>query len=287
MDLAGFTMPNPTTPEPRLTQPLRDLAAWTAYFRGAEIPVLADTAEALEALRANEDRVDANGIGEMISSDPLMSLKVMAHVAAHRSTRVVTDTETVTSALVLMGISPFFSAFGPQPTVEDRLADMPDALAGLGDTIRRAHRGANFALGFAVHRMDHDAAVIHAAALLHDFAEMLLWCHAPALALRIRQAQRADSTLRSSAAQLAILNVDLSDLQQSLMKAWRLPELLIRISDDHHADDASVRTVMLALRLARHTAHGWDNAALPDDIHDIATLLNLSTDATLQLVRGI
>jgi HD-like signal output (HDOD) protein len=216
-----------------------------------------------------------------------MTLKVMAHVAAHRSSRVVTDTETVTAALVLMGISPFFRAFGPQPTVEERLADMPEALEGLTDTMRRAHRGANFALGFAVHRMDHDAAVIHAAALLHDFAELLLWCHAPALALQIRTAQRADPTLRSSAAQLAMLNVELPDLQQSLMKAWRLPELLIRISDERHADDASVRTVMLALRLARHTAQGWDNAAIPDDISDIANLLNLSTDATLQLVRGI
>ena len=272
---------------PRLTQPLRDLAAWTAHFRAAEIPVLAQTAEALEALRLNEDKVDANSIGEMISVDPLMTLKVMAHVAAHRSSRVVTDTETVTAALVLMGISPFFRAFGPQPTVEERLADAPEALAGLTDTMRRAHRGANFALGFAVHRMDHDAAVIHAAALLHDFAELLLWCHAPMLALRIREAQRADSALRSSAAQLAVLNVKLHDLQQSLMRAWRLPELLIRISDERHADDAGVRTVMLALRLARHTAQGWDNAAIPDDVSDIATLLNLSTDATLQLVRGI
>ena len=270
---------------PRITAPLRDLDAWTAHFRDAEIPVLAETAEALEGLRANEDRVDANGIGEMISSDPLMTLKVMAHVAAHRSSRVVTDTETVTSALVLMGISPFFAAFGPQPTVEDRLIDVPEALAGLTDTLRRAHRGANFALGFAVHRMDRDAAVMHAAALLHDFAEMLLWCHAPDLALRIRRAQQLDPTLRSGAAQRAVLNIELADLQQSLMKAWRLPELLIRISDDKHAEDACVRTVMLALRLARHTSQGWDNAALPDDIHDIATLLNLSTDATLQLVH--
>jgi len=71
------------------------------------------------------------------------------------------------------------------------------------------------------------------------------------------------------------------------MKTWRLPELLIRISDDRHAEEASVRTVMLAVRLARHTAQGWDNAAIPDDVHDIANLLNLSTDATLQLVRGI
>ena len=280
-------MTGSTAPGPQLTQPLPDLAAWAAHFRAAEIPVLAQTAAALEALRANEDVVDANGIGETIASDPLMTLKVLAYASTHRSARVVTDVETVTSALVLMGISPFFRAFGPQPTIEDRLIGDPDALQGLTDTLRRAHRGADFALGFAVHRMDHDAAVIHAAALLHDFAEMLLWCHAPALALRIRDAQRAEPTLRSSAAQLAVLNIELADLRQTLMKGWRLPELLIRISDDRHADTASVRSVTLALRLARHTAQGWDNAAIPDDVHDIADLLNLSQTAALQFVREL
>lgn len=277
----------PPIAEPKLTQPLRDLAAWTAHFRAAEIPVLAQTAEILEALRANEDSVDANSLGETIATDPLMTLKVLAHAAANRGERVVTDVETVTSALVMMGITPFFRVFGPQPTMEDRLRGDPDAQRGLADTLRRAHRGANLALGFAVHRMDHDAAVIHAAALLHDFSEMLLWCHAPALALQIRAAQSADPALRSAVAQLAVLGIELRDLQQALMKAWHLPELLVRISDERHADHANVRTVLLALRLARHSAAGWDNPAIPDDIADIADLLNLSHTAALQFVKDI
>ena len=280
----GFVM---TSHAATLNIALRDLGAWTAHFRAADIPVLASTAETLEALRANEDAVDANSLGELIARDPLMTLKVLTYASTHRPSRVVTDIETVTSALVMMGISPFFRAFGPQATVEEHFADRPDALAGLQEVLQRAHLGASFALGFAAHRMDHDAAVIHLAALLHDFAEMLLWCHAPALALRIRAQQQGDPTLRSSAAQLAVLNIDLADLQQSLMKAWRLPELLIHISDDRHADNPSVHNVLLAVRLARHTAHGWDNAALPDDVSDIATLLNLSPNAALQLVRDI
>jgi HD-like signal output (HDOD) protein len=276
-----------TSPATTLTLPLRDLAAWTRHFAAAEIPVLASTAEALEALRANEDNVDANGIGEVIAGDPLMTLKVLAHASTHRSARMVTDTETVTAALVMMGITPFFRAFGLQPTVEERLGAEPEALQGLNEVLQRAHRAAHFALGFAVHRMDHDAAVIHAAALLHDFAEMLLWCHAPVLALQIRHAQQADATLRSNAAQGRVLNIELAALQQSLMKAWRLPELLIRISDDAHAEHASVKNVVLAIRVARHTAQGWDNAAIPDDVSDIARLLNLSQGATLQLLREI
>ncbi len=270
-----------------LTRPLRDLDAWTDHFRRAEIPVLAQTAEAIEAMRANEDDVDANAIGEMVAHDPLMTLKVLAYAATHRPARVITDTETVTATLVMMGISPFFRAFGPQPTTAQHLATHPEAIEGLHEVLRRAHRGATFALAFAMHRMDPDAPVIHEAALLHDFAEMLLWCHAPVLALRIREAQRADATLRSAAIQREVLGIELHDLQQALMKAWRLPEMLRRISDDRHAEQPKVRNVLLAVRLARHTAQGWDNAALPDDVADIASLLNLSAGAAQQLVRSI
>lgn len=280
----------PSTPSLRsnpCNEPLADLSSWTAFLQATDIPVLAETSSALEALRAKEDDVDANGIGELIANDPLMTLKVLAYASSHRGVRVITDTETVTAALVMMGISPFFRAFGPQPTVEDRLAHEPRALEGLNAAVRRAHRGANFALGFAVHRMDPDAAVVHAVALLHEFAEMLLWCEAPALMLEIQQLQRADPALRSSAAQLQVLHVTVTELQAALMRSWHLPELLRQMGDHLHAENANVRSIELAARLARHTATGWDNPAIPDDIAEIAALLNLSVGATLQRVREI
>lgn len=270
-----------------LQRPLRDVSTWAVHFMRAEIPVLADTAQTLEALRANEDAVDANLLGETIAGDPLMSLKVLAYVSTHRSSRRVTDAETVTAALVMLGIPPFFRAFGPQPTVEEHLADHPGALEGLHAVLRRADRAAKFALAFAVHRMDQDAAVIHQAALLHDFAEMLMWCNAPELALQIAERQQTDPTLRSAAAQREVLNVELAELQQVLMRAWRLPELLVRISDDRHVGSPQVRNVLLAIRLARHSARGWDNPALPDDYADIAQLLNLGLEPTVKLVQQL
>ena len=71
------------------------------------------------------------------------------------------------------------------------------------------------------------------------------------------------------------------------MRAWRLPELLVRISDDHHAHTAQVRNVLLAIRLARHTQAGWDNAAIPDDVNDIAALLNMRPGPTLNLLQEL
>lgn len=277
----------PALARPALTKALPDLAAWTAYFAAAEIPVLADTAEALEALRLNEDQVDANLLGEMIAPDPLMTLKLMAYSAGHRHPRQHTDPETVTAAIVLMGITPFFTAFGAQPTVEAHLAAHPLALDGWREVLRRGRRASEFALAFAVHRLDPHTPVIHQAALLHDFAELLLWVHAPSLALDIRQAQHDDPALRSSEIQRRLLNIELADLQQSLMRSWRLPEMLTRISDDKHADHPSVQTVLLAIRVARHSALGWYNPALPDDVSDIAALLQLSHEATRALLHDI
>ncbi|HRH85891.1 MAG TPA: HDOD domain-containing protein [Rubrivivax sp.] len=272
---------------PRLSEALPDLAAWTAFFLRAPLPVLADTAQRLEQLREVEDDVDAHLIAEAVGHDPLMTLKLLAHVAGVRHARSNADPETVTSALVLLGIGPFFRAFGPQTSVGAQLAGVPHALAGFDAVLRRAHRAAAFALAFAVHRMDPDAAILHVAALLHDFAELLLWLHAPALALRIAGAQAADPTLRSAEAQRAVLHIELADLQQALLRAWRLPELLVRIEDDRHADTAQVKNVALAVRIARHSASGWDNPAIDDDVHDIAALLNLGETPTRTLLRDI
>jgi len=273
-----------------VTTPMRtahDVGGWAALWRQTEIPVLRGTAEQIEELRTREDEVDARLLAPVISADPLMCLKLLAHVSRYRSARRVTDTETATAALVMMGIGPFFRNFGPQPTIEDRLAGHPRALDGLMRLLARSRRAARFALGFAVHRMDLDAEVIHEAALLHDFAEMLLWCHAPALALEIEQRQQADPTLRSATVQREVLGTELVELQQALMRGWRLPELLVRISDDHHDKAPQVRNVLLAIRLARHTKSGWQNAAVPDDVRDIAQLLNLRSEPTLKLLHDL
>lgn len=281
-------MSHPIATPARIERPLRDLSAWVAHFRSAPIPVLDSTFETLQALAANQDDVDAHTLAETIASDPMMTLKLLAHVGSH--SRRETDVETVVGALVLLGISPFFRHFAGLTPLSQLLSDAPeaaDASVSLHAVLLRSHRAARFALGFAAHRMDPDATVIHGAALLHDFAELLLWCHAPTLALEIARRQQIDASLRSAAAQQAVLGITLGELQQSLMKAWRLPELLIRLGDARHAESPQVKNVMLAVRLARHTMHGWDNAALPDDVAEIAELLQLGPVPTQKLLREI
>jgi len=270
-----------------ITRAPAGLGGWIQAIRDADIPVLARTATAIDAMREDEDDIAQRDIAEMVLDDPLMSLKVLAYVARHRPVRMITDTETVTASLLMMGTSAFFRAFADQPTVEDRLGGIPGALEGLDRVLTRSHRAARFAIGFAMHRLDTDAEVIQEAALLHDFAEALLWCQAPTLALEVDRRLRANPALRSAQAQFDVLGVELCDLEQALMKTWRLPELLQHLTNVHLVRVPRVRNVLLATALARHSQSGWDNAAIPDDVAAIGKLLNVSSEAAWGMIREL
>jgi len=56
-----------TTPPPFLTKAPRDIAGWAALFDPMELPVLAETAAAIEEWRANEDAVDAHMLADTLT----------------------------------------------------------------------------------------------------------------------------------------------------------------------------------------------------------------------------
>ena len=265
-----------------------DLHGWAKLVESGAMPILGSSAEALEECRSNEDAVDAHTLSDIFASDPLMVLKVLAYVANLRRGHDGSDPETLTAALVMLGIGPFFRGFGEQQTVESVLSVDPAALAGFRRVLLRSHRAARFALAFAVHRMDHDAAVLHEAALLHDFAELLMWIRAPRLCAEVSRLQAMEPTLRTADAQAKVFGIKLPDLQHLLMLRWRLPSLLIDVSDDNRESVSSqARTVVLAIRVARHTAVDWENPAIGDDVREIAALLHMGEQPTLELLRDI
>ena len=52
--------------------------------------------------------------------------------------------------------------------------------------------------------------------------------------------------------------------------------------DRTKADHPRVRNVALAVDLARHSANGWDDPALPDDFAAIAELLHISHETLMR-----
>lgn len=277
-----------------IESPLPSLRAWAETFSRLEIPILPGSIAELAQLRQIEESrgdVDAHTLAEALSNDPLVTLRVLVHVSRYCTHLCVEPPETVVSAIVMQGIDPFFRSFETAPTVTAWLHDQPEALSGLLKVITRARRSAHFAMNFALRRQDEDAAVIQEAALLHDFAEMLLWCHAPGMALEIADRLKTDHTLRSSTVQKDVLGITLSDLAQELMHIWQLPDLLVKCADEHPSTDPQTRMVTLGVRIARHTQYGWDDpharAALPDDVSDVSRLLTLSDEAAQRLIVAI
>lgn len=262
--------------------PYPDLDRWVAYFEHVQPPVLRHTVQELDELRADAERVNGRVLASVILQDPMMTLRVLEYLERHRRKSQNADITTIERALMMIGVDPFFREFQNLPLVEDALKPYPQALLGLLKVVSRGRKASHWAREWAVIRHDLDVDEITVATLLHDTAEILMWCFAPSLALKVRERQAADRTLRSATAQREAYNIDLHSLQLALVKAWHLPTLLATLMDSGHAEHPRVRNVKLAVDLARHSANGWNDAAIPDDLAAVLDLLHISRETLLK-----
>lgn len=263
----------------------RDISAWVQALDVVEIPVLQRTVVELTRLRENEERVIARDIARVLLHDPMFTLRVLCYLQAHRRAAQITDITTVEHALMMLGITPFFAHFADLPAVESTLAGKPSALEGFMRVACRAHHAALYASDWANVRHDLRADEVAIAALLHDLAEMLLWCFAPVIPLTVADMLHQDPGLRSSAAQAKALGFTFAELQGALLAQWHLAALLQSLMDDMHATHPRVMNVALAASLARHSAFGWDNPALPDDYAAVGQFLKLPPPEVLARIR--
>jgi HD-like signal output (HDOD) protein len=274
-------------PEPSLTQPMPSALSWAAWLEGADIPVLRTTANAIAAMATRPDETSAARVAEVVMGDPLMTARLFAKLGDSAGRRRSASIGSVTTAVVMMGLDPFFAAFGRLPTVGERLRGDPAAQQGLLAVVRRAIRAAHYARDWAVMRQDLESESIMMAALLHELAEMLLWCAAPAFARRVRAMLSATPGLRSAQAQQAVLGTTLPEIQAHLMTRLHLPALLVRLAGDTDERDTQARIVRLAVALARHSAKGWDDPALPDDFAELARIVRVSPRRALEMVHPL
>lgn len=266
---------------PLLPSPLPSSAAYIDAFSRAGLPVLRHTARAFEELRGAEHPPGAREIAAVVLADPLMTLRLLTHLESNRRASQNHDITTIERAVMMLGVEPFFALFDDLPTVEDALAEHPRALVGVLKVIGRARKVADYARDFAVLRRDLDVQEITVAALLHETTEIVWWIHAPTLSLEIQRRQLDQPGLRSTDAQRAVFGTTAAELQLALIRAWRLPQLLVALLDDREQDNPRVRTIRLAADFSRHLARGWDNPALPDDLGALEALLHMGRDALL------
>ena len=270
-----------------MSQHAKGLADWLAYLREADIPVLKSSARELERLRADESLLNPRSIANVVTDDPLMTVKLLRFMQTHKHRNQTYELVDVKQTLLMLGLEPFFREVPATPVVEDMLHDHLEALVQLLQTVRRAQRSAYYAYDWALRLHDLHAEEVHVSTLLSHVTEMLMWCFSPVQMLDIRRLQQADSSLRSADVQKRILGFTGVELQRQLAIDWHLPELLKNLLDPALAKTSRVRNVTLAVNLARHSAEGWDNAALPDDYREIGDLLRMEPERVMAMVRTI
>lgn len=265
---------------------IKGLKEWVDFLGRAEIPVLKQTQRDLAVLQARIDSISARDVSEVISRDPMMTVKLLRYLQSHKHRRQEHEVVQVEQALLLLGVGVFFNRVPAKPLVEELLRGHTQALINFLHVVRRSHRASEYAFDWAVRLRDMHYEEVRIAALLHDLAEMLMWCFAPQSMLQISALQQQDKTLRSRIAQEQVLGFALVDLQLELVRAWSLPKLLLDLISAEGAMQPRTRNVILAVNLARHSAKGWDDAALPDDYTDIGKLLNLPAEE-IRIMLGI
>lgn len=262
------------------------LTDWLAFLGRADIPVLKRTARELERLREDEVQLNARAVADVVTDDPLMTVKLLRYMQTHKRRNQTHELVDVKQALLMMGLDTFFREVPAMPIAEEMLKEHRAALVYLLRTVRRAQRSAYYAFDWALRLHDMHAEEVQVSALLTHVSEMLMWCFSPERMLEIQKLQATDHAMRSADAQTLVLGFAGLELQRQLTIAWRLPELLRNLMDPALAHSTRVRNVMLAVNLARHSAHGWHDAALPDDFDEIAALLHMDPNKVMALVKA-
>lgn len=264
----------------------KELEYWIATLTRADLPVLKQTARDLNALRNDEKKLTAHAVVEIIAHDPMMTVKLLRHLQQHKRRSQTTEVIQVEQVLLMLGIEPFFNKIPPEPLVEEVLKSHIAALPHLLRVVHRSYRASEYAKDWAVQLRDLHYEEVRIAALLHDITEILMWCFDPEAMLQISAIQHQDKSLRSSVVQQQVLGFALPDLQRELAAQWGLPQLLLTLMNDSSARQPRVRNITLAVNLARHSANGWDDAALPDDYRDIGELLRMPSDQAMVMLEA-
>ena len=75
------------------------------------VPVLRATVMELSRLEQAQDCISSNDLASVVLRDPLMTLRVLRYLCAHRTRSQTQDITTIAHALLMLGMARFFREF--------------------------------------------------------------------------------------------------------------------------------------------------------------------------------
>ena len=188
-----------------------NLDQWIKKLWPRELPVLARRVDELTRLAPSADKLPAQKIAAVILHDPMMTLNVLQLANSRHSSRFGAEITTVEHAVMMLGVTPFFSHFNKLERLEVQYSAQDKNLQAALRVISRSYHAACYAWDWAVLRKDIKAEEVYIAALLADMGELLLWLVAPECLGDIDKLAR-QGALAEEAAQQEVLGGSLHEL---------------------------------------------------------------------------
>lgn len=232
------------------------------------IAVLRRTAERLQALKSVPDSADAQQLSELLLDDPMMCLRLLADVAALRPGQ--SNIETITGAILMLGVEPFLRRYADLPILEDGLTSDSGALHEFRRLHRRALRSARFAGAFSVARNDPDIGLIYVAAMMGSVDRLILCSTQPAAAIALAD-ERCDAAQPAALMTSLGLPVHLTDLVASC------PDRI----------DVQMHRIRLAREFSWVLESGWSHPTMPALLDELAALLGITLVSAREVVEQV
>ncbi|MBB5019550.1 HD-like signal output (HDOD) protein [Chitinivorax tropicus] len=262
-----------------------DAAGWVARWHTVSTPIMGATAQTIQRLKDQIDRVSPNQLAKLAAQDPMLAAHLLRAVNNRRKSGVAAEVVSLEAAVALLGTRRFVEQMGQLPTIEQRYGQQPAAMAQVLQQILRCRMAAELAFDWSVARVDVKPDEVEVAALLHNLAGCLMLHHEPA----VQKGWQPwfDAPLDDPKLQQEKLGCTLTALNQALFAKWSLPALLTELNDVKQRANLRASVVQCACLLVRHIEAGWQHPALPDDLAMVAGMLKIEPDQVLARIQRV
>jgi hypothetical protein len=255
------------------------LEHWLARLKPGETPVFRHTKEALMKLAHRSDQLVAKEVAVPILADPLATLRVLFNANNRTSRYFSAEVATVEHAILMNGISPFLDKASECPVLESTAQGRDKEILGsLYRLTRLAQHSAWQARDFATLNHDLRAEELQTAATLYYAPEFLLWLDAPDIAEQLAQLRRS---MPSTKAEQQVLGFALPPLRLMLLEAWKIPDGILDLLDDKHADRPRQTILKAALNISHCSRHGWWDERLVETYQVLSNLVGIPQDEVI------
>ncbi len=259
----------------------RTVQEWISLLTGEPLPVMRRTLTQVRDL-LDQSSVNHTRLSEVIARDPGFSLNIIRRLIS-LPTPPREEISRISLAIPLLGMDRVEQAARSLPCLEDRLQGPPRR--GLINGYSQAIHAARYAQSIAEWRRAPESKDLYTAALLHNLAEMALWCADPDTMSNIhRRILNGDD--RENVAR-EMLGATFEELSVQLSLTWHLPASIERAQGLSNSYLPAPLTVMLASAIARESSLGWDRPETLESLELLAEFLEIPVPRSIALIHRL